>query len=439
MPENVQQNEALAARMAGLMASAMLRGEPSDAAKTERLTRALMRQPAFGELAADPKSQRLLREGRGADLCALFASKDSRINGPRGPYARPKALARDDAEFLKTASDSMKGGGAEGSPAQTEREGALLQELTKRMDNAQSLLEKGIQPSERDAAELVSAAKRYNDGGTGIPGGRREAAYSKQAMCVLARYMPAEEFSAYCEGINAARGLEAQSSRGRVDPRNYNADLLNGSTRTAKELMDETRLQLASGVTVDSCARAAAVCRLSGGDPSALITAKQLDTEVASYKKPGSAFMQVMQDPAAKEKLASLASKGLAGSVGGSVIDESRRHSAGVARRRMDDAAAAAAAGRADKHTAAEMLAAKELAFSTDPSTGLTDAAFRQRADAIASSPGFAGFAQRYDNDPAYRARMDRELAAGDEGNVLTNEYTSGAVKGPYAAPALKL
>ena len=437
MPINAQQNDSVALRIAGLMAASMLKDEPKDSVKLERLKQALMRQPAFGQLAADPKSQRLLREGRGADLCALFASGDSRINGPRGPYARPKALAKSDAEFLKTASDSIKDGEVQGRPAQTEREGALLNELTKRMDNAQSLLEKGIQPSERDTAELVTAAKRYNDSGTGIPGGRREAAYSKQAMCVLARYMPAEEFAAYCDGINAARGAKAPTARGHVDPRNYNADLLKGKTRTAKELMDETRRQLASGVTTDACARAAAVCRLSGGDPTALIPAERLEAEVASYKKPGSAFMRVMQDPVAKDKLASLASKGLAGSVGGTIIDESRRHSAHFARRKMEAASVAAAAGHADKQTMAQLLAARELDSSPDPAEMLTDSAFMQKAGSIAASRGFANMAQRYDHDPAYRAKTDHELASGNGVNILADEHSRSPVREP-AVPVLK-
>lgn len=426
MPVHLEENDIDPIRLAQLMASSVLakQGKRADASKLTKLSNALMKQPAFGELKNDPRCAKLLREGRGADLCALFAQKDVGVNGPRGPYARPAAAAKDDAAFLKTASDSMKAGGEiAGSPAQIERESAMLAELTKRMDQAQSLLEKGIPLSEKDTSEFVSAVKRYNDGGTKIPGGRREAACSKQAMCVLKRYMPQEEFNAYCNKINEARGAYTPSARGYVDPKSFTNEALTGDMRSARELMDETRKSLSKKLTADSCAAAAAIQKLSAGNPGALISKKKLQAEIESYKKPGSAFMEVMRDSAARDKLASLASKGLAGKLGSTIIDESRKHSAKAAQWQMDQAAAAAGAGRGSKQAMAQMLAAKELVNNSDPAKGVTMDAFNERADAIAQSDAFSKIAQKYDTDPGYRSRMDREVASGDRNNAVLLDY----------------
>ena len=425
MPVTVTEKDGKTIRLTRLMAAAALtkQGKPADEASIEKLSNAIMKQPSFAAMKDDPRCAKLMQEGRGADLCALFAEKDRELNGPRGPYARPAFAAKEDASFLKTAVDSMKGGEIEGSPAQIERESALLAEMTKRLDHAQELLEKGIPLSEKDTAELVSTVKRYNDGGTKVPGGTREAAYSKQAMCVLKRYMPQEEFNAYCGKINAARGAYSPASRGYVEPKNFTNDVLTGDVRSAKELMAESRKSLSKKLTADGCAAAAAIQRLSGGNPAALISKKKLQEEIDSYKKPGSAFMEVMRDPTARDKLASLASKGLAGKLGSTVVEESRKYSARAAKWQIDQAAASAGAGRGTKQTMAEMLAAKELEYSSDPAAAVTKDAFAQKAKEIAESPAFAKLSQRYDSDPGYRTRMDREIAAGDKNNTLSREY----------------
>ena len=423
MPDYENDNDPLS--ISRLMAQVLLsrNGKQADGASLRKLSRIISAHPAFNLLKTDPVAGKLAKAGRAADLCALFAQKDRQLNGPKGPYARPAFVAKDDAAFLKTASDSMKGGQATGSPAQIEREGALLQEMTKRMDQAQILLEKGIALNEKDTAELVTAVKRYNDGGTRIPGGKREARYSKQAMCVLKRYMPQEEFSEYCNKINAARGAYSPASRGYVDPKNYTNDVLTGDVRSAKELMDETRKSLSNRLTVDGCAAAAAIQKLSSGNPGALISRNQLQAEMDAYKKPGTAFMEVMNDQTAMNKLASLAANGMAGKLGSSIIEESRKHSAAAAQHQIDQAAAAAGAGRGSKQNMAELIAAKELINNSDPAMGITQDAFTARAKAIQASPAFSKMAERYDSDPGYRNRMNREIAAGDRNNAVLLEY----------------
>ena len=426
MPEYAPNTDMNSLRLANLMARTVLsrQGRQADGASVQRLADALLKRPAFGALRDDPRAAKLVREGRGADLCALFNAKDRRLNGPKGPYARPAAMAKSDSEFLKTVSDEMKGGGAaSGSPARIERESALLAELTKRMDQAQMLLEKGIQLDENASAALVTAAKRYNDNGTAVPGGGRDSAYSKQAMSIMKRYMPQQEFNAYCRNINAARGAVSPSSRGYVDPENIAAIGRANDARPARELLQETRRALSKKLTVDACAAAAAIQKLSKGNPGAMITKQQLKAEMDAYKKPGSAFMQVMKDSEARGKLASLASKGQIGKVGSTIVEEARKHSARAAQWQIDQAAAAAGAGKGSKQTMAAVLAAKELVNNSDPATGITKDAFDQRADAIAASQAFSKLAQQYDRDPSYRRSMDSEIAAGDKSNAVLLEY----------------
>lgn len=415
--------------LAGLMAATALsrRGAKPDAASQAKLARAIMRQPAFRELLNDERAVKLMRDGRGSDLCALFLLKDRKLNGPRGPYARPASLSGEDADFLKTAKDSMKGGQAQGSAAELERESKLLAELKKQMDHAQSLAEKGIALDERDSSALVTAAKRYNDGGSRIPGGRREAPYSKQAMCILSRYMPKEEFRSYCAGINRARGAEAASSRGHVEPDDYTKALLTGAARPASELMTEAGRRLSSKITVENCAVAAAVHKLSGGNPNAIISREALDNEVSLLKKPGSAFMQVMRDDKARGQFARLAAGGNALKIGRTITEESRRYSVRAAAVQMQRSMEAAAKGHGSIDTAAEIIAAKQLAGSSDPSAGVTAGAFRERVESIKSSSSFTRLSERYDSDPGFRETVDRELASGDRSGFVERELEKQA------------
>ena len=123
------------------------------------------------------------------------------------------------------------------------------------------------------------------------------------------------------------------------------------------------------------------------------------------------------------ESLAALASKGQVGKVGSSIIEEARKHSAKAAQWQMDQAASAAGAGKGSKQVMATVLAAKELFNNSDPATGITKDAFAHRANTIAESQAFKKLAQRYDQDPAYRNRMDSEIAAGDKSNAVLLDY----------------
>lgn len=425
MPEKGKKHGIYAEQLANLMASAALkkRGAGLDGVSQAKLAKAIMSRPAFEELENDPRAIKLLRKGRGSELITLYLLKEHKLTGPRGPYARPASMAAADAEFLKAASDSFgPKGQAQGAPAEMERESKLLAEFKKQIDHARTMAEQGLPLDEKDAASLVVAAKRYNDGGTSIPGGRREAPYSKQAMCVLSRYMPKEEFAAYCAGVNKSRGAKLPSSRGHVEPSDYTRELMTGAARPARELMAEAGRRLANKISVDNCAVAAAIHKLSGGNPNAVISRERLEAETALLKKPGSAFMQVMSDETARGRFAQLAASGGALRIGRSITGEAKRYSALAAKWQMDQAMKAAASGKGGKQTAAQILAAKELAASGDAASGVTNEAFREKVKSVMESPAFKRFSERYDADPEYRARLDRELASGDANGVLENE-----------------
>lgn len=141
-----------------------------------------------------------------------------------------------------------------------------------------------------------------------------------------------------------------------------------------------------------------------------------------------------MKDSEARGRLASLASKGQVGKVGSSIIEEARKHSARAAQWQIDQAASAAGAGKGSKQVLAAVLATKELFNNSDPATGITKDTFDQRASTIAASPAFSKLSQRYDQDPAYRSRMDSEIAAGDKSNAVLLDYK----KNEYASEAKK-
>ena len=428
---------ASAPQMAGIIAATTLMRRspdtPVNPEMLETLASRIVRRPELRELSRDPKAIVLAKQGKGGELINELSAKRELIRQRTERYRRPEGLMREDAAFLKLAISSIKDESTRRGAAMKERESLRLQEMIKRMEHAQSLLEQGIPLSGKVTRELVGAVRRYNDGGTAIPGGKKPAAMSKQAMCVLKRFSPQQEFENYCGEINRHRGAERASHPLHVDPAGYDRGVLTGSTRTASELLRDSQRQLLRGLTVDGCAAATAIRLLSNGNPNAVIPADKLQTEMKRLKTPGSAFMKVMEDEKSRGSLSAMAAQGKIGALSRTIVHQAKLHSVRAAQWQINQAAAAVANnGKATKAQLAGVLAARELTTGSEPGTMLTNKAFRERARQIEQSDGFNALAERYEKSPSYRNYINAGLRTGSSGEKLTQEYQKMSAQKSY-------
>ena len=243
-------------QMAGIMAAAALMrrnpGAPADQRLLDALGRRMLRQPSFRSLTQDPEALKLARGGKGAQMIVMMGEKRERSEQETAAYGRSPQDAEADARILRSAVKSMKESFASRPSAQREREGKLFREMLRRMDHAASLSEQGIPLDGKTARELTQCVRRYVDGGSALPGGRRPAAASRQAMCVLKRFMPEKAFSEYCGEINQLRKTRIPNYKRELKPGDFSEDILTGEARTAREYMlAAQRRMLKNGATLE--------------------------------------------------------------------------------------------------------------------------------------------------------------------------------------------
>ena len=431
-----------ASQLAGVLSASALMGKhpnaPADPEALAKLSQRLVRQPSFRSISRDPKALRLAQEGKSADVIALMGEEKQRQQARLQQYARDPSAAEQDAVFFKNALKGMKDGFAACGAVQKEREGRLYQEMVKQLDHARSLAEKGITLDARSARELARAVQKYNDGGGKTPGGRQQAAVSREAMCVLKRVMPPQEFERYCASINRAHQADAPTHRRHAEPSDYTEALLSGSAKTARELLHASQRQLSKGMTLDACAQITAIIQLSKGNPNAVIRRDALDAEVKKLKTPGSAFLRAMSDNTARSRYMQLAARGDVLKMGRSILRDAKEHSVRAAQWQINRASAAlvkdGTGANVDK--LAKVLAARELAASAAAGDGITNGAFEAKAAQIRKSAGFAELAARYRSDPSFRSHVNDGLRRGDGGRLLEQEFSKAkaqAQKSPEA------
>ena len=430
------------AQMAGIMAATVLMGNDPDAPANGRMLDALAqrvgRQSSFRRLSRDPDALRLARGGKGAEMIVRMGEIKRQHDAMLRRYDRSAAQTAQDAVLFRAAVKSMKDSFANQSPAQRERESQRFLEMVKRLDHARSLAEQGIPLDGKSARELAQAVQFYNNGGSKTPGGKKQAAASKEAMCVLKRVMPEEDFKGYCADINRTHKAESPTHRRHADPNAYTEALLNGSARSARDLMRASQRQLSRGMTLDGCAAATAVMNLCQGNPNAIISREALEREVKQLKSPGSAFLRAMSDDSARGRYAQLANSGKAAALGRSILQDAKSHSVRAAQWQINESARAMGHG-ASVEKLADILAAREMALNANATQSVTNGAFKAKAEQIRSSPGFAALATQYRRDPDLRDRINQGLTNGDGGKALEQEYQKAkSPKKELEAPVLK-
>lgn len=418
-----------ASQMAGIVSATVLMGKdpnaPANGRMLEALSQRVARQSSFRALTRDPEALRLARGGKGAEMIVRMGEHKKRRDEMLRKYKRDPSQAKADAVFFKNVKKSIHDSMANHSAAQRERESKRYLEMLKQLDHAQSLAEQGIAMDGKTARTLAHAVKSYNDGGGKTPGGKVPAAAAKEALCVLKRVMPAEEFNDYCSSINEAHNAKTPAHRRYVDPGKYGEELINGGARTARELMQNAQRRMSrGGMTVDGCAAVTAIMKLSSGNPNAIISRAALETEVGKLKQPGSAFLRAMDDPASRAKYAELAANGKVATLGKTITHDAKAHSVRSAQWQIQQAKGSASkGGGVSEEKLAMILAARELATNADPSQMITNTAFRSKAEQIRSSPNFAELSNQYRTDRSFHNRINSGLQSGDGGKALQEEY----------------
>ena len=423
-------------RAAALMATAlMMQGKPNqpvDREQFHKLTRKLRKQPAFRQMMRDNKAKALLRSGNGSGLIQLMADTETVRQHSFDRYIRPREYVKEDAKVLKSAIEGLKkhapaeGAAAAGSP-ELEQQGKLYREMMKRLEHAQSLADSGIQLSGESTKQLITAVKAYNDGGKAIPGGDKKAEGHLEAMTLLSRYMPAKDFQSYCVGMNDARGLTNRRQEGYTDPEAFPAERLTEGAKTAKELYAESQIRLMMTFSIEGCAEATAIRKLSGGNPNRVIRQEDLDREVKNLCTPGSAFVRAMQDDKAREEYMHLAAAGGPEELGTDLLAAARQHSARTAQWQVNRSIRELTSGPVNAYVAADnlanILAARELALSDNLGEPITNGAFRARAERMKADPAFQQLAASYSEDPVFRRRMNGALPRNNGAETLKKVY----------------
>lgn len=423
-------------RAAALMATAMLmQGKPNQRVDREQfyaLSKKLQEQPAFRRMMRGGKATALLRSGNGSGLIRLMADTETARQKSYERYVRPGEFAKEDANVLKSAMEGLKkhapaeGAAAAGSP-ELEQQGKLYREMMKRLEHAQSLAENGIQLSGEHTKQLITAVKNYNDGGKAVAGGEKRAEGQLEAMTLLSRYMPAKDFQDYCRQMNDARGLTNRRQEGYADPEAFPAERLTEGAKMAKELYAESQLRLMNAFSLEGCAEAVAIRKLSGGNPNRVIRQEDLDKEVKALCTPGSAFIRAMQDDKAREEYMRLAVAGGPEELGTDLLAAAREHSAKAAQWQVNHSIRELTSGPVNEYVAAEnlanILAARELVLSGDVGEPITNGAFRERAERLKANPAFQQLAARYSEDPTFRRRMNGALTRNNGAETLQKVY----------------
>ena len=179
--------------------------------------------------------------------------------------------------------------------------------------------------------------------------------------------------------------------------------------------------------SLEGCAEAAAIRKLSGGNPRRVIRQEELDAETKRLCTPGSAFVRAMQDEKTREEYSHLASAGKAEELGSDLLNAARRHSVRTAQWQVNRSIRELTSGPVNAYVAAEnlsnILAARQLAARGDAGELLVNGAFRARAEQLREDPAFQRLARRYSEDPAFRRQMNRELEKDGDATRLQAEY----------------
>ena len=277
-----------------IAATTLLHQNPNGAGDMQQVAdfvKKLTNQPSFNQMMEDPETKKLVEEGKGLDLIEKLAKTENARRPGAAEYSRSAELAAEDARFLSAVKRNLQakeGGNAAGTQGVgIEMKGESYREMMKQIEHAEELAQKGIALSGEDGKKLVNAVKKYNDGATKIPGGKEKSKGYTEAMCIMNRYMPEEEFGNYCRQMGKAHQKD-------IDPRSYESGRMTGELKTVQQMRNECRVRLQNQFSVENCAALAACKTLEG--KGGLISEEDLQKETSRLMNSGSAFSRAMKD-----------------------------------------------------------------------------------------------------------------------------------------------
>ena len=412
--------------VASMMATSLLmQWEGADAEVDQQqltdMTMKLMRQQSFKDMMKDPLSAKLARQGKHLELIQMMDIKENEVRRAREAWERTPGMIREDSPFLREAVNALKDGTAKGRPAELEKKTQRYQEMIKQVEAAQAKAQSGIPLSAAENKAMVTAIKKYIDGGTNVAGGPKKAPHFKEAMCVLKQFMPEKEFREYCDQINTAH------EKSKVTPESFTRDRMNGKVFTEREIRQQAKGQLRVRFSEDACATLLAVRNLSKGDPNAIINPKDLEKEKAKLMATGSAFHVAMSNEKDREFFKQLATDGKARELGKQIEISSKNHSIGAAQWTVNRSIRAlTGGGPLNRHFMTDHLAsiyvARELAANSGPDTKIDRKAIDLAKENLLNDPAFQKLADRYCTDREYQARINKDLTLDKSGSILPLE-----------------
>ena len=392
-----------------------------DWATTVDLANKIQAQPAFERLMADPKTKGLKEAGNGLALIEMLAAKENERKAEMNKYARPADMAYEDSLFLTEAKVRLqdKEGVLGAGKKAVGRKSKYFRQMIKQIEHAESLAQKGLALSGDDTRKLIDAVKKYNDGGSKVPGGTKKAAGVNEAMCILKRYMPEGEFNLYCSRINMRHNKK-------LDPESFTERRLYGQDLSVAEMKRQCRLNLQKEFTLENCAALAACATTK--PKHGLIDADAYEREKAKLLQEGSAFRVAMKSEDAQKKLwNTLQNGGTANEVIEDINKQAMEKLGKRAQWHFNRSRGALLSGRTNTYFAGEhlanLMALNQLQLSAGMGEQVTNRSFAERAQAIQEDPVFKRMANRYASDPEYRNHINSKLREDGTGDTLVEEF----------------
>ncbi len=385
--------------------------------------RQLLDIPAFKEMMKDPHTKELFYNGDGAGLMGLMAQKQVEIQNRAKIYERPKSMVEEDNAFYKNVINSLKGGGAEGAPAQLEKTDSHFIEMMKQLEAVEQVTRSGTQPSGETMKSLTSAVQKYVNRGTKITGGtEKNVAGFKEAMCLLKRTMPEKKFDTFCKNYNR------HHPKKKIQPDYFLAGRLSGTLKTGLEYERELKKKLAKSYDIKDAATLLASKQLMKGSRIAPLKTYEVDQLANKILSPGSAFMRAMKDKESKDKIIKLLGDNVSvKKVTLAIEKECDIHRIKTAQGHLNKAMEALTGTKLNLYNStralAKAMAAQEIAVSGKFDQDITNKGFKKREEELINDRNFQRLAERYTTDAVFRNKINNSLNNEGNANRIVSEY----------------
>ena len=421
--------------VAGMIAASMMMkkngggNKPVDKKEVEALINKLQEQPAFEHMIEkSPDLGLLVANGAGSELCVRLSEHQKAYEKAMGPYMRPT-----DEETIEKYDTGWERRNSKGYDQRLYRK---YEDYGKTKYVVQQRFEGQRPPSPEGCRSLVWEARNRINGPDNVPGGGKlsEDEFTVN-MCLLNRYMPKKDFEKFCKELNEHRSV----TQGLVRPEDFDLERMLGKKKKAQEFNRECEERLfktwkeKKTLDVDALAEAAAIRELSNGTDGKLVRREEIDAMKEKLLAPGSAFQRTMQDvmkdkKTQEETLRKLNGTDGVGELAGSLRAEAKTHALRTAQFQINRSVRALAEGPSNTHLNQEhlatIIAAREFAAKKHDGTELlNNAAFEERTRQIQNDEAFKRLAERYNNDPQYRAQIKQSLKGDDTAQELQKDF----------------